>query len=112
VGRAISAPLIGAVKSAAPDEAELIIRDCPPGASCPVIECVRGCDLVVLVTEPTPFGLHDLKLAVAMVEAMDLRLGVVINRCDAGDDRVLKYCREKALPILAEIPHDQDIALA
>jgi len=112
VGRAISAPLIGAVKAAAPDEAELIIRDCPPGASCPVIECVRGCDLVVLVTEPTPFGLHDLKLAVATVEAMGLRLAVVINRCDAGDDRVLKYCREKALPILAEIPHDQDIARA
>jgi len=111
VGQAMSSPLIGAVKSAAP-QAGLVILDCPPGTSCPVIECVRGSDLLVLVTEPTPFGLHDLKLAVAMAGALKARLAVVINRCDAGDDRTRQYCRRHGLPVLAAIPHDQDIARA
>ena len=73
IGEAMSPPVIKAVKQAAP-EADLIITDAPPGTSCPVIESVRDSDFVVLVTEPTPFGLHDLKLAVEMIRALKLPL--------------------------------------
>ena len=79
----MSTPLIRQVKAAAPG-ADLVIIDSPPGTSCPVIESVRNADFVLLVTEPTPFGLNDLKLAVEMVRAMKLALGVVINRAGLG----------------------------
>ena len=71
---------------------DVILIDAPPGTSCPVIEAVRGSDLVVLVTEPTPFGLHDLTLAVEMVRALGLRCVVAVNRADLGDDGVRSYC--------------------
>jgi MinD superfamily P-loop ATPase len=90
----------------------LIILDCPPGTSCPVIESVRGSDLVLLVTEPTPFGLHDLKLAVEMVRALKLPLAVVLNRCDVGDDQVRQYCTSQRISVLAEIPDDRAVAEA
>lgn len=111
VGEAMSPPAIRAVKSAAPP-ADLTILDAPPGTSCPVVETVRGCDYVVLVTEPTPFGLHDLTLAVEMVRAMKVRFAVVINRADAGDDRVRAYCEQNRIPVLAEIPDDRAVAAA
>lgn len=111
VGEAMSPPAIRAVKAASA-RADLTIRDCPPGTSCPVIESVRGSDLVLLVTEPTPFGLHDLKLAVEMVRAVKLPLAVVLNRCDVGDDRVRQYCESQRIPILAEIPDDRAVAEA
>ena len=111
VGEAMSPPAIRAVKGAAPD-AELTILDCPPGTSCPVIESVRGCDLLLLVTEPTPFGLHDLKLAVEMARALRLKFGVVVNRADAGDREVWDYCRRQRIAILAEIPDDRAVAEA
>lgn len=111
IGEAMSAPLIRRVKAAAPDDGFVII-DAPPGASCPVIESVRGTDFVVLVTEPTPFGLHDLKLAVGMVRAMKLPMGVVVNRAGSGDDRTREYCRSEGVEILAEIPDDRRVAEA
>lgn len=111
VGEAMSPPAIRAVKRAAP-EAELTILDCPPGTSCSVVESVRGCDLLVLVTEPTPFGLHDLKLAVEMARALRLRFGVVVNRADVGDREVWDYCRRQRIAILAEIPDDRAVAEA
>lgn len=111
VGEAMSPPAIRAVKQAAPD-AILTILDCPPGTSCPVIESVRGCDLLLLVTEPTPFGLHDLKLAVEMARALGLEVGVVVNRADAGDRAVWDYCRQRRVSILAEIPDDRAVAEA
>jgi len=111
VGEAMSPPAIHAVKSAAP-VAELTILDCPPGTSCPVIEGVRGCDLLLLVTEPTPFGLHDLKLAVEMARALRLKFGVVVNRADCGDREVWNYCRRQRIAILAEIPDDRAVAEA
>ncbi len=109
VGEAMSPPVIQAVKQAAPKEG-LIIIDAPPGTSCPVIESIRGVDYVVLVTEPTPFGLHDLQLAVEMVRALGLAFGVVINRADSGDDKVRDYCRDNRIPILSEIPDDRRVA--
>jgi MinD superfamily P-loop ATPase len=99
---------------AAADDAnvDVVLIDAPPGTSCPVIEAVRGSDLVVLVTEPTPFGLHDLELAVEMVRALDLRCVVVVNRADLGDDRVHRYCAAEGLEIVLELPNDRRIAEA
>lgn len=112
VGEAMSPPAIRAVKAALPVDADLVFLDCPPGTSCPVIESVRGADLVLLVTEPTPFGLHDLELAVQMTRALRLPCAVVINRADVGDRKVWQYCRRQQIAILAEIPDDRDVARA
>ena len=111
VGEAQSPPVIRAVKAAAPDVDWLII-DAPPGTSCPVIAAVRGCDFVVLVTEPTPFGLNDLVLAVETMRQLGLPFGVVINRADVGDGRVTDYCATEGIPVLLEIPDDRRIAEA
>jgi MinD superfamily P-loop ATPase len=111
VGEATSPPVIRAVKAAAP-ETELVLVDAPPGTSCPVIESIRDSDYVLLVTEPTPFGLNDLKLAVEMVRVLELPFGVVINRAGLGDDEVLHYCHENGIRILAEIQDDRRIAEA
>ncbi|MGB9625553.1 MAG: ATP-binding protein [Phycisphaerae bacterium] len=111
VGEAMSTPLIRQVKNASPN-ADLTILDAPPGTSCPVIESVRGSDFVLLVTEPTPFGLHDLKLAVEMVRSLGLPLAVVINRSDTGDRNTWEYCAMQQIRVLAEIPDDRRIAEA
>lgn len=109
IGVAMAPPLIRAVRALV-KEGRTMILDAPPGTSCPVIATLRGADFVVLVTEPTPFGLHDLRLAVAMVRELSLPLGVVVNRMGVGDDRVHRFCREQGLPILLEIPDDRRIA--
>ncbi len=111
VGVVMAPPLIHAVKTKIPKKGDAIL-DAPPGTSCPVVATLRETDYVVLVTEPTPFGLNDLKLAVAVVEELDIPFGVVINRADSGDDRVIVYCREADIPVLAEIPDDRRIAEA
>lgn len=111
VGQPMSPPLIRAVKSTARD-GELTIVDAPPGTSCPVIEAVRGADFVVLVTEPTPFGFHDLKLAVEMVRALRLPFGVVINRADLDAMETRQYCASRRIPILREIADDRQLAQA
>jgi MinD superfamily P-loop ATPase len=110
IGEAMSPPVINAVKRAAP-EAELTIIDSPPGTSCPVIESIRNSDYVILVTEPTPFGLNDLKLAVDMVKALELPFGVVINRADSGDDKTRRFCRDIGVGII-EIPDSRKVAEA
>jgi MinD superfamily P-loop ATPase len=111
VGATMSPPLIRTVRNAAPS-AGVVILDAPPGTSCPVIAAMRGVDFVVLVTEPTPFGLHDLTLAVDTVRKMEIPFGVVVNRCDVGDNRVSEYCAKEAIAILAEIPDDRRVAEA
>ncbi len=111
VGEPMSPPVIRAVKAAAP-AADLVIFDVPPGTSCPVIESVRDSDFVILVTEPTPFGLNDLKLAVEMVRALKLPFGVVINRADLGDGETRSYCQRNRIGILQEVPDDRKIAEA
>jgi len=111
IGEAMSAPLIHAVKQKLPSSG-VVILDAPPGTSCPVIEAVRDTDFVLLVTEPTPFGLNDLKLAVEMVRALGLEFGLIINRCDVGDDDVRIYCEHEKIPLLLEIPDDRRIAEA
>ena len=109
VGEAISPPLIKAVKNHIADF-DLNIVDAPPGTSCPVIESVKGSDYIILVTEPTPFGLNDLELAVGMVRAINLPFGVVINRCDIGDNRVVDYCDDEGIEIISSIPDSREIA--
>jgi MinD superfamily P-loop ATPase len=111
VGEAMSPPLIRAVKKRL-DPSLPAILDAPPGTSCPVIVTLRGADFILLVTEPTPFGLHDLKLAVDMVRELGIPFGVLVNRAGSGDDRVHVFCRGENIPILAEIPDDRRIAEA
>ncbi len=111
VGEVMSPPVIRCVKAAAPN-AELIILDCPPGTSCPVIEAIRDSDFVLLVTEPTPFGLNDLRLAVETVRKLKLPFGVIINRADCGDNCTKKYCDDESIAILAEIPDVREVAEA
>ena len=111
VGAAMAPPLIRAVKSHLHGDLPAIL-DAPPGTSCPVIATLRGADAVVLVTEPTPFGLNDLKLAVDMVRELGIPFGVVINRMGVGDDRVHTFCRGQDVPMLTEIPDDRRIAEA
>jgi MinD superfamily P-loop ATPase len=111
VGEAMSPPLIRQVREYARAGA-LTIIDAPPGTSCPVIASMKGANFVLLVTEPTPFGLHDLKLAVGAVRILDIPCGLVINRSDMGDDKVWSYAREEGVPILMEIPFDRRMAEA
>jgi len=111
VGEAMSPPLIKKVR-ALTDPNKLTIIDAPPGTSCPVIESMRNTDFVLLVTEPTPFGLHDLKLAVGAVRLLNIPHGLVINRSDIGDSQVQAYAQKEEIPILMEIPFDRNIAEA
>ncbi len=109
VGEPMAVPLIREVKRQI-DKSRNVILDSPPGTSCPVIETVKGSDFCILVTEPTPFGLHDLKIAVQVLEDMKIPLGVVVNRAGIGDKKVYEYCKEKDIPILLEIPYQRRIA--
>ncbi len=109
IGEAMTVPLLKAVKQKS-DPDKLTIIDAPPGTSCSFVETITGVDYVVLVTEPTPFGLYDLKLAVEVVQNFEIPAGVIINRSDLGDDRVQKFCAEKGLPVLMEIPFERKIA--
>ena len=111
VGQVMAPAVIKAVKRAAPP-ADIVFVDAPPGTSCPVIESVRDCDYVLLVAEPTPFGLNDLRLAVDMVRILQLPFGVVINRADIGDERTESYCRQEGIVVHGRIPDDRRIAEA
>ena len=111
VGEAMSPPLIKTVRASAHPN-HLTIIDAPPGTSCPVIASMKGVDFVILVTEPTPFGLHDLKLAYEAVKILGIPCGLIINRSDLGDDKVWAYAEEKEIPILMEIPFDRGLAEA
>ncbi|MDD5456269.1 MAG: ATP-binding protein [Candidatus Margulisbacteria bacterium] len=110
IGEPMSPPVIKKLKEKAAGIDTDIILDSPPGTSCPVIETISGADYVILVTEPTPFGLNDLKLAVNVVRKLKLPLGIVINKSDLGDSTVKKYCKKEKIKLLLEIPHDIWIA--
>lgn len=117
IGEAMSPPLMRAVRAqlermitAAPAAIPDVIIDAPPGVSCPAINAVTDSDLILLVTEPTPFGLYDLGLARQSFGALGIPLGVVINRAGLGDRGVHEYCQAHHLPVLAEIPFDRRVA--
>jgi MinD superfamily P-loop ATPase len=109
IGEPMASPLIKKEKTFIRNPGTVIL-DAPPGTSCPVIETVRGSDFCLLVTEPTPFGLNDLELAVGMADKLGVPMGVVVNRADVGDRGVWDFCAGKDIPILMEIPMDQRIA--
>lgn len=111
IGEAMSPPLIKKVKELGLNS-QFTIIDCPPGTSCPMIQAVGGADFVLLVTEPTPFGLNDLKLAVETIRELNLPFAVAINRSTIGNNKVQDYCNEEKIPIILEIPEDRKIAQA
>jgi MinD superfamily P-loop ATPase len=111
IGEAMAPPVIRAVLALAPNDRTVVI-DAPPGTSCPVIESIKAADVVLLVTEPTPFGLNDLRLAVEMVRDLELPFGVAVNRAGIGDNAVFDYCAAARIPVLLEIPNDRAIARA
>lgn len=125
IGETIAPPIIKRIKKKALTEYNLevkessglnsqhiILIDAPPGTSCPVIEAVKDSDYTILVTEPTPFGFHDLVLAVEVLEKLQIPYGVVLNKCDIGDRQVEEYCQKNSIPILLSIPLDREIAVA
>ncbi|OIO72125.1 MAG: (4Fe-4S)-binding protein [Elusimicrobia bacterium CG1_02_37_114] len=111
IGEAMSPPLIRAVKKSILTD-KINIIDAPPGTSCPVIEAIKGSNYCILVTEPTPFGLNDLILAVEVLRKLKIPFGVVVNRADIGDKGVDNYCSKENIPVLMQIPFDRKIAEA
>jgi MinD superfamily P-loop ATPase len=109
IGEALAPPVIRKVKQYANKEGVVII-DVSPGTSCPVVEAVKDSDFCLLVTEPTPFGLNDLILAVEMVRKLAIPCGVVLNRAGVGDGKVEQFCHSENIPLMLTIPLDKDIA--
>jgi MinD superfamily P-loop ATPase len=111
IGEAMSPPLIRHVKSRIKKDKTVII-DAPPGTSCPVVASVKDSDYSILVTEPTPFGLNDLVLAVEVLRKLKIPFGVIVNRADLGNDDTEKYCRRENIHVLMRIPFKKEIAMA
>ncbi len=111
VGEPMAVPVIRQIKKwAQPAPSQVTLRDAPPGTSCPVVETVRGSDYLLLVTEPTPFGLHDLSLAVQVAVELGLPAGVIINRENGPYPALEAFCAEQGLPVLLRIPFERAIA--
>ncbi len=112
IGKEMAVPLIKQAAEFIEQQypGQLVIIDAPPGTSCPVVQTIRYSDYVVLVTEPTPFGLHDLTLAVDTVRQLDRPFGVIINKDDGEENDVVRYCREEGVEILVKVPHQRSIA--
>ncbi|MDC7233293.1 MAG: ATP-binding protein [Spirochaetales bacterium] len=109
VGEFSGVPLIDRIRTMDRTEALQII-DSPPGTSCTTVAAVEGCDLAVIVTEPTPFALSDMKRTVEMLRTMKLPFAVVINKAGMGDRGVYDYCRDESIDILGEIPFSLELA--
>jgi MinD superfamily P-loop ATPase len=109
IGKPLAVPIIKAVKSHI-KEGKNVIVDSPPGTSCPFVETVRGSDFCILVTEPTPFGLHDLEIAIQVLRNIKVPFGVVVNRAGLGDGKVYDYCKKENISVMMEIPYQRKIA--
>ena len=110
IGSAAQTPVIRKVKKEAKDAASIVLFDAPPGTSCSVVTSVLDADFVIMVTEPTPFGLHDLKIAVELIREIDLPYGVVINKAGLGDQSLYQYLAHEEIDILEEIPFKEEYA--
>jgi MinD superfamily P-loop ATPase len=111
VGEPMAVPVIRQLKKwTVPKPGQVVICDAPPGTSCPVVETVRGSDYLLLVTEPTPFGLHDLNLAVQVASVLSVPAGVIINRENGPYPRLDNFCAEHNLPVLLRVPFERVIA--
>jgi MinD superfamily P-loop ATPase len=111
VGTAMSPPVIRAVKNRLANSAFRVI-DCPPGTACPFVTSVKDSDFVLLVTEPTPFGLHDMKLAIKVLKQLKLPFGIIVNKSVSDSDCIGKYCKSGKMPLMMRIPEDRKIAEA
>ena len=109
IGEALAVPVISAVKRHA-KKTGVVILDSPPGSACPVVESVMDADYVIMVTEPTPFGLHDLEVATEVVRQLGIPVGVVVNFAGIGDRGVYDFCENMDIPVIMEIPYDRKIA--
>jgi MinD superfamily P-loop ATPase len=109
IGQAMAPPVIRKVKGLV-DRDSVVIIDVSPGTSCPVVEAIKDSDFCLLVTEPTPFGLNDLKLAVETVRQLGIPCGIVLNRAGVGDGKTQEYCQKENIPVLLTIPLDTKIA--
>jgi MinD superfamily P-loop ATPase len=112
IGEPMGVPVIRQLKKwATPLPGQVVIRDAPPGTSCPVVETIRGSDFLLLVTEPTPFGLHDLRLASHIASELGIPAGVVINRDHSAYPTLEEFCVENHLPVILRIPFEREIAV-
>ena len=111
IGEPSGLPIIGAIQTYL-EPNRVYFLDCPPGAGCSVVKTLEGCQFAVLVTEPTPFGLHDLKIAVQLVKQMNIPAGVVINKAGGDQKELAEFCDEQRLPVLMEIPFSRELASA
>lgn len=112
IGEAMASAIIKELKSGYITKiGNLTIIDSPPGSACPVVESMRDTDFVLLITEPTPFGLHDLEITVDVAKILNIPFGIVINRSTIGDKSIIeKYAKKENIPILLEIPYDREFA--
>ena len=109
VGEAMAVPLIRTVKAQAP-QSDVTVVDCPPGNACPMIAAIHQADAVLLVAEATPFGLHDLSLAVMTMRSAGMPFSVIVNRQGCGDDRVREYCIKEKIPVIGTITDNKTVA--
>jgi MinD superfamily P-loop ATPase len=109
IGEPVGIPIIHELKKRMRDDLTVIL-DSPPGASCSVMKSVHGCDYSILVTEPTPFGLHDLKIAAELIKKMEIPYGVIINKATADEKMIHQFCAENGIDVLLEIPFSREIA--
>jgi MinD superfamily P-loop ATPase len=109
IGEPITIPIIHQLKRSVRNDIP-VVMDCSPGASCTVVQTIDGCDYCILVTEPTPFGLHDLKIAVSLVRKMEMPYGVVVNKAMREDQSIQEYCKQEVIDVLMEIPYLREIA--
>jgi MinD superfamily P-loop ATPase len=110
IGSAMQTSLIKQVKKGTRDSAEIIIYDAPPGTSCPVVETVSDADFVILVTEPTPFGLHDLKITIELLKNLQKPFGVIVNKAGLGSDDVYHFLETNDIQLLGKIPFAKEYA--
>jgi len=110
IGSAMQTLVIKELKKQVPNQSRIILYDAPPGTSCPVVETISDTDYIILVTEPTPFGLHDLKLMVALVRELQKPFGVIINKAGLGNSEIYDYLEKEHIKLLGEIPFDQNFA--
>lgn len=109
ISEPMAVPVIRELLKNLSDEINLI--DCPPGTSCNVVNALKYADSAILVTEPSEFGLHDLKMAVELVKMYNIPFGIVINKDDGSDNIVKKFCREEKIPLVGTIPYSKDTAV-
>jgi len=110
IGSAMQTSLIKEVKKQTSKEVQIVLYDAPPGTSCPVVETVSDANYVILVTEPTPFGLHDLKLTVNLLFDLKIPFGVIVNKAGLGNNEVFRYFREKNIELIGKIPFSKEYA--